>query len=89
MALVNNSARKKNPHTTAIDTKYAPNANHEEQLKFHSTRNTNKRAMNKLAKPSKEELTKQRLKLGAEIPNFCGICLKENDEGGSDTISWI
>ena len=45
--------------------------------------------MHKLTKPSKDELCQQRFTLDAEIPTFCGICLKEDDEVSDEVIDWI
>ena len=84
LSLVKIPMAKQNPAV-----RYAPNANHQKQLKFHSTRKRNRPAMHKLTKPSKDELCQQRFTLDAEIPTFCGICLKEDDEVSDEVIDWI
>ena len=68
--------------------KYAPNANHTKQT-FFSTKKRRVTSVNTIPKPTLEQIEQSRNKLTEEEPNFCGVCLKENDSSGDSTVYWI
>ena len=70
--------------------KYAPNANHTKQQTFFSTKKRRRvTSVNTIPKPTLEQIEQSRNKLTEEEPNFCGVCLKENDSSGESTVYWI
>ena len=69
--------------------KYAPNANHTKRQTFFSTKRRRVTSVNTIPKPTLEQIEQSRNKLTKEEPNFCGVCLKENDSSGDSTVYWI
>ena len=67
-------------------TSISPNTNNKT---IYTTRKRRLKPANILSKPSMDEINSQRKKLKAEEPQFCGVCLKQNDKNKNDTIEWI
>lgn len=69
--------------------KYAPNSNHQTQ-KYFSTKKRRVQQNLPLAKPSGKEKDQCLQQLHNQMPDVCGVCLKEDDLDGMDGgVEWI
>ena len=68
------------------DCNISPNTNNKT---IYTKRKRRRKPANILFKPSIDEINSQRKKSKAEEPQFCGVCLKQNDKNLNDTIEWI
>ena len=70
--------------------KFSPNANHQKQPRFHSTRKKRKTSSSHWAKPNLEDEMSICRELSSVEVTFCGVCFKEdNDDTKSSYIEWI
>ena len=71
--------------------KIPPNKKMEKQHRFFSTKKQklSHRKSNKLSKPSHIEAQQTRLSLQSQETTCCGICLQEDDNSSSSTVTWL
>ena len=75
-----------------IKRHYAPNANHEKQLRFFSTKRKRTSTTSGLGKPTLEESKQCKSKLTSLETRFCAVCLQEDDCSSSasgELVTWL
>ena len=76
-------------HDIPIRKRCSPNANNEKQRRFHATRRKRLRTQQGCAKPTRKELLSSKNTLTEADVLVCGVCFKEDDTAGGDTVDWL
>ena len=66
-----------------------PNARHEQQMRFHSTKKKRRTTKTRIAKPSPTKENEARGIMENTDVRVCGVCWKEEDRGNTENVLWI